>query len=60
MPFRSEKQKKYMWANHPEIAERWTKRYGGAVERRLKNQETHSEKSSGKRNVSKRRKRDAE
>lgn len=25
MPFKSEKQRKYMWANHPEIAKRWTK-----------------------------------
>ena len=22
-PFKSEKQKKYMWANHPKIARRW-------------------------------------
>jgi hypothetical protein len=28
MPFRSEKQRRYMWARHPEIAERWTKEYG--------------------------------
>jgi hypothetical protein len=25
MPFKSEKQRKYMFANHPEIAKRWTK-----------------------------------
>tara|TARA_R100000963_G_C4593675_1_gene69962 strand:- start:43 stop:234 length:192 start_codon:yes stop_codon:yes gene_type:complete len=28
MPFKSEKQKKYLWKNHPEIAKKWTKRYG--------------------------------
>ena len=28
MPFRSEKQRRYMFANEPEIAERWTKKYG--------------------------------
>lgn len=28
MPFKSEKQKKFMFANHPEIAKRWTKKYG--------------------------------
>ena len=28
MPFKSEKQKGYLWANHPEIARRWTKKYG--------------------------------
>jgi len=24
-PFRSEKQRKYLWAKHPDIAERWEK-----------------------------------
>ena len=31
MPFRSEKQRKYMWAKHPDIARRWTKKYGSKV-----------------------------
>ena len=33
MPFKSEKQRKYLHANHPEIAQRWEKNYtkGGAV-----------------------------
>ncbi|MBC8407144.1 MAG: hypothetical protein H8E12_00170 [Rhodobacteraceae bacterium] len=33
MPFKSEKQRKYMHANHPEIAQRWEKEYkkGGRV-----------------------------
>ena len=25
MPFRSEKQRKYLWANEPEIAKKWSK-----------------------------------
>jgi hypothetical protein len=25
MPFESEKQRKYMWVHHPEIAEQWSK-----------------------------------
>ena len=25
MPFKSEKQRKYMWSKHPEIAEKWAK-----------------------------------
>ena len=25
MPFRSEKQRRFMYAQHPDIAERWTK-----------------------------------
>ena len=28
MPFRSEKQRRYLWANEPEIAREWTDRYG--------------------------------
>lgn len=27
-PFKSEKQRRYLWRNHPEIAERWSKKYG--------------------------------
>ena len=27
MPFKSEKQRKYLHANHPEIAQRWEKNY---------------------------------
>jgi hypothetical protein len=28
MPFKSEKQRRYLWANEPEIAREWTGRYG--------------------------------
>jgi len=31
MPFRSEKQKRYLWKNHPDIAKRWSKRYGNKI-----------------------------
>ena len=31
MPFRSEKQRRYLWAKHPEIAKRWTKEYGSKI-----------------------------
>ena len=30
MPFKSEKQRRYLWANEPEIAREWTDRYGAA------------------------------
>ena len=30
MPFQSEKQRRYLWANEPEIARDWTDRYGAA------------------------------
>lgn len=38
MPFKSEKQRRFMFANHPEIAKRWTregKDYVEAAKRRL-------------------------
>lgn len=28
MPFKSEKQRKYLWANKPKIAKDWTAKYG--------------------------------
>ena len=28
MPFKSEKQRRYLWANEPEIAREWEMRYG--------------------------------
>ena len=31
MPFKSAKQRKYMWAKHPEIAKRWTEEYGSKI-----------------------------
>ena len=31
MPFKSIKQRKYMWWAHPDIAKRWTKKYGSKV-----------------------------
>jgi hypothetical protein len=28
MPFRSERQRRFLWANHPDLARRWTDKYG--------------------------------
>lgn len=28
MPFKSEKQRRLLWAKHPAIARRWTEKYG--------------------------------
>jgi|TARA_E500000081_G_scaffold114097_1_gene116896 hypothetical protein len=28
MPFKSEKQRRYLFANEPEVAKRWTAKYG--------------------------------
>lgn len=31
MPFKSEKQRRYLWAKHPNIATRWAKKYGSNI-----------------------------
>lgn len=33
MPFVSEKQRKYLWLKHPEIAKRWTEKYGSTIKK---------------------------
>ena len=33
MPFKSEKQRRYLWANEPEIARDWTDTYGSRIEK---------------------------
>lgn len=46
MPFKSEKQRRYLWSKHPEIAKRWTKKYGSKV--RKKKSSTKKAKKKGK------------
>jgi len=36
MLFKSIKQRKYMYAKHPEIAKRWTKKYGSKISKMAK------------------------
>lgn len=42
MPYKSEKQRKFMHANKPKIADQWDSKYGSTIQRaakrRLKNQ----------------------
>ena len=33
MPFKSEKQRRYLWANEPEIARDWTDTYGSRIKK---------------------------
>lgn len=33
MPFKSVKQRRYMFAKHPEIAKRWVKKYGSKIKK---------------------------
>ena len=35
MPFQSEKQRRYLWANEPDIARDWTDTYGSRIEAAL-------------------------
>ena len=30
-PFRSAKQRAYLWAKHPKLARKWTKKYGSKI-----------------------------
>ena len=34
MPFKSEKQRKYLFANEPKIAKEWTKKYGSKPQKK--------------------------
>jgi len=36
MPFRSVKQRKYMWMRHPKIAKEWTEKYGSKIVKKKK------------------------
>ena len=31
MPFRSEAQRRFLWAKHPSLARKWTDEYGSAI-----------------------------
>jgi hypothetical protein len=31
MPFRSQKQRRYLWLKHPDIARKWNKKYGSKI-----------------------------
>jgi hypothetical protein len=32
MPFRSERQRRYLWARKPELAKKWTESYGSKIQ----------------------------
>jgi hypothetical protein len=36
MPFKSEKQRRYLWANEPEVAKRWSDKYGSKPQKKTK------------------------
>ncbi len=51
MPFKSEKQRRYLWMNEPEIAKRWTDKYGSKpIKKKIgKKNATHTKKKIAKR-----------
>lgn len=36
MPFKSEKQRRLLWAKHPAMAKKWTKKYGSNIQYKTK------------------------
>ena len=36
MPFKSEKQRRYLYANEPKVAKRWTEKYGSKPRKKKK------------------------
>jgi hypothetical protein len=36
MPFKSVKQRKYMWTKYPEIAKEWADKYGSKIKKNKK------------------------
>jgi hypothetical protein len=36
VPFRSEKQRKYLFANEPAVAKKWSKKYGSKIVKKKK------------------------
>jgi hypothetical protein len=46
VPFKSEKQERFMWARHPDIARRWVDEYGSVLGKMAKK---HGDKRRGER-----------
>jgi len=47
MPFKSEAQRRFLWAKHPAIAKRWAEEYGSTVAKKKKaNRKKKGPKSS--------------
>lgn len=47
MPYRSEKQRRFLHAKHPEIAARWDKKYGAKIVNRKHLSETYKRHKKG-------------
>ncbi len=47
MPFKSEKQRRYLWVNEPEVAKRWTEKYGSKPQAEKKSFTKRGKKRAG-------------
>jgi len=48
MPFKSERQRRFMWAKHPEVAKRWESEYpAGSLEEKV-SKKRRTKKNGGK------------
>ena len=48
MPYKSEKQRGFLHANEPEVAERWDKKYGGKIVPKKKKKKKRTPEYKGK------------
>jgi hypothetical protein len=46
VPFRSEKQRRFLWLKHPDIAARWTREYGSKARPQDRKKKLRRKKSS--------------
>lgn len=46
VPYRSEKQRRFMHAKHPKIAARWDAKYGGKIKKKRKRRHKGASESS--------------
>ncbi len=46
MPFHSTKQRGFLWKNKPEIAKKWTEKYGSKIVKKSKDEKRKSTKSN--------------
>jgi hypothetical protein len=54
VPFRSESQRRFLWAKHPEIARRWTEEHGSKPVPKKQHQRGGAKKKSNYSNAAKR------
>lgn len=49
MPYKSDKQRRFMHARHPDIAARWDREYGGKIAKKATTKKAATKRVAGKR-----------